>query len=191
VNPPPAVSDPPVSPPPAQWFAEEVQAHEASLRSYLHHAFPAVRDVDDVVQESFLRIWKARATQPIRSARAFLFIVARRIAIDLVRRNRISPIASVSHLPGLPVIEDRPGVIEDVGRRERIELLAEAIAGLPARCREVFILHKIQAFSRKEVAAQLGLSEKTVEVQTARAMRRCEAHFRRRGVKGLFDEHTR
>jgi RNA polymerase sigma-70 factor (ECF subfamily) len=168
-----------------------VHAHEASLRSYLRGAFPAVRDVDDVVQESFLRVWKACATQPIRSARAFLFTVARRLALDHVRHERASPIDPVGHLAALAVVADRLDVVEDIGRRERIGLLAEAIADLPARCREVFLLYKVQGLPRREAAARLGLSEKTVEVHTARAMRHCENFFRRKGVKGAFADDTR
>src|SRR5580693_2470646 len=56
-----------------RWFTEEVHPHEPSLRAYLNGSFPTVRDLDDVVQESYLRIWQARAAYPIGSARAFLF----------------------------------------------------------------------------------------------------------------------
>ena len=65
----------------ARWFAEEVQSCEPRLRGYLWNCFPALRDVDDIVQESFLRIWRVRAAQPIRSARAFLFRIARNHAL--------------------------------------------------------------------------------------------------------------
>lgn len=188
---PPAISESPAVPAQARWFNEEVQPHEASLRAYLRGSFPAVRDVDDVVQDSFLRVWKARASQPIRSAKAFLFTVARRLALDHVRRERISPIAAIGHLGELRVIEERPGVLDDVGQRERIQLLAEAIAGLPERCRDVFILYKIEGLARKEAAARLGLSEKTVEAHTARAMRHCEAYFRRKDARGIFTDATR
>lgn len=175
----------------AQWFSDEVHAHDSRLRSYLRGSFPAVRDVDDVIQESYLRVWKAAASQRIRSTKAFLFTVARRLALDHVRHGRVSPIESVGHLGALSVIEDKSDLIDDVGRRERLELLAEAISTLPTRCREVFIVYKIHGLSRKDAAAQLGLSEKTVEVHTGRAMRHCEAFFRRKGVKGLFDDDTR
>ncbi len=162
MTPPPIASDPSTAAPQARWFTEEVQPHEPSLRSYLRGSFPAVRDIDDVVQESYLRVWKAGAVQPIHSARAFLFAVARRLALDLVRRNRVSPIESVGHLGTLDVLEDWQNVVEDVGRRERVELLAEAIAELPTRCREVFILYKIKGRSRRETADELGLADKTV-----------------------------
>lgn len=169
-----------------RWFVDEVQPCEPSLKAYLHGSFPAIRDVEDIVQESFLRIWKARTTQPILSAKAFLFTVARHLAVDRMRRAQCSPIDYVGHLGGLSVLDDRPHVAEVVSRRERVWLLADAIADLPTRCREVFILHKIKGYSRREVAAQLRLSEKTVEVQTARAMRRCGNYLRRRCADGIF-----
>jgi len=168
-----------------------VHAHDSSLRSYVRGAFPAVRDVDDVVQESYLRLWKACAAQRIRSAKAFLFTVARHLALDHVRRNRVSPITHFGHLDGLNIIEEKAELIDEVGRRERLQLLADAIARLPDRCRDVFIRYKIQGLSRKEAATQLGLSEKTVEAHTAHAMRHCETFFRRKGVKGIFDHDTR
>jgi RNA polymerase sigma factor (sigma-70 family) len=176
----------------ARWFANEVRSHDAALRSYLHGAFPSMRtEVEDVIQESYLRTWKARAAQPIVSARAFLFRVARNLALDAVRHNQASPIDRVRHLEGLSVLEDKPDAAEAASRHERVCLLADAIAQLPGRCREIFILHKIKQFSRREVATQLGLSERTVEVQTARAVRRCAEYLRKCGVNGMFDDEAR
>ena len=170
-----------------RWFTEEVHPHEASLRSYLHGSFPAVRDVDDVVQESYLRVWRARASHPIASARAFLFKVARHLALDLVRRQRVSPLEAVDDLASLPVIEDGASVAERVSTQEKIRLLADAIEALPARCREVVVLRKLQSLSQRETALQLGLSEKTVEAQLARGLQRCEEYLRRRGVRSYYE----
>lgn len=191
VIPPPAASKPPPGETQTRWFTQEVHAHEASLRSYLRGSFPAVRDIDDVVQESYLRVWRTAATKPIRSAKAFLFTVARRLALDHTRRDRNCPIETAGHFDSSTVLEDKPNTLDELGRRERIELLADAIAVLPARCREVFVLYKIKGLSRKEAAVELGVSEKTVEVHTANAMRHCEAFFQRKGVKGMFDDDTR
>ena len=42
------------------WFAEEVQPHESSLRSYLRSVFPSLPDIDDLVQESYARLLRAK-----------------------------------------------------------------------------------------------------------------------------------
>jgi RNA polymerase sigma factor (sigma-70 family) len=166
-----------------RWFADEVHLHDASLKSYIRGAFPSVGDVDDVVQESYLRIWKARATQPIQYARAFLFKVARNVALNILQHKRVSPIDVVADLAVLPVIEDRPNAAEATCTREEILLLADGIEALPARCREVFILRRIKGVPQKEIAALLGISEQTVQVQVQRGVKRCEEFLRRHGVK--------
>lgn len=179
---------PPVSPVSAasatKWFTEEVHVHEGSLRSYLRGAFPSVRDVDDVVQESFLRVWKARALEPVRSAKSFLFKVARHLAIDHIRHGSASPIIAVTDIEALAVLDERARVAERAGTNEEIEMLIEAIDALPARCREIVILRKLRGLSQKEIAAQLGISEQTVQVQVVRGVKRCAKYLHHRGVKG-------
>jgi RNA polymerase sigma factor (sigma-70 family) len=174
------------APSPARWFADEVHAHDSSLKAYLRGSFPSVRDVDDVVQESYVRIWRARMTQPIRSARAFLFQVARHLAIDAVRRHHTSPIESLRDLAELSVIEERPDAAESLVYREKVALMGEALADLPDRCREIFILRKLKHVPQKEIAARLGLSERTVESQVTRGMKLCETWLRKRGVTGFI-----
>ena len=178
--PPIPVSTEPESPQqPEKWFAEEVHPHDSTLRAYLRGRFPGVRDVDDVVQESYLRLWKARARHPIESAKAFLFSVARNLALDTIRRSRNSPIDGVTDLAALFVIDDKPDAASAAARQQEIEMLVDAIDALPARCREIFILRKLQGVSQKDIAARLGLSEQTVQVQAARRLRRIAEDLRR------------
>jgi RNA polymerase sigma-70 factor (ECF subfamily) len=170
-----------------RWFAEEVQPHASQLKAYVRGAFPAVRDVDDIVQESYLRIWKTRATHPIQSAKAFLFTVARHVALNFLQRQRSSPVIAVVDLSPLPVCEDSPGGYEALSRNEKRQLLVAALATLPPRCREITVLRKLQGIPQRDVAAALGLSERTVEEQVARGVRRCEDYLRRRGVNSYYD----
>lgn len=165
-----------------RWFADEVQPHGSSLKAYLQGAFPAVRDAEDVVQESFLRLWKLRAAQPIRSAKAFLFTVARNIALDTVRRTRSSPVSAVPDLAALPVMEERVDVSGAACASEEVALLAEALQELPPRCREIILLRKFQNLPQKAVAARLGISELTVQEQVYRGLRRLEKVLVKRGV---------
>jgi RNA polymerase sigma-70 factor (ECF subfamily) len=166
----------------ARWFAEEVHPHRGALRAYLLRSFPGVRDVDDVVQDSFLRIWTARASRQIGCARAFLFKIARHRALDLLRHDCASPIIAVRDLAALSVAGDGRSPADALTTAEKIELVAEAIADLPDRCREIVVLRKLHGRSQREVATQLGISERTVEVQVARGVRRCGQNLRRLGL---------
>ncbi|MFM9030263.1 MAG: RNA polymerase sigma factor [Opitutaceae bacterium] len=141
-----------------RWFTEEVQPHDAKLKAYLRSTFPTVRDVDDVVQESYLRVWRARATQPIRLAQAFLFTVARRIALDWVRREQRAPFVAVKDSSQLLVLES--GAPDASAETEmEIQLLAEAVESLPPRCREIFVLCQVEGLTQAEVARRLGIAK--------------------------------
>jgi RNA polymerase sigma-70 factor (ECF subfamily) len=199
----PSQSDPPASVYPGEmagikcrdiddsrWFAEDVYPHDSSLRYYLRAAFPSVHDVDDVVQESYLRVWQVRAAQPIRSVKAFLFTVARRLAIDVLRHDRRSPVDLAGDLAGLNVFSHEQVVTEIVSKNEKVQLLIDAIDSLPARCREIVIQRKLKLASQKEVAAMFGISEKGVENQLARGLTRCRKYLRRRGVQNLYGHES-
>jgi len=174
----------------SRWFADEVHTHDAQLKAYLRGSFPSIRDVDDVVQESYLRVWRRQLKCPITevtgtvkaSVRGFLFRVAKRLAIDLLRRERASPFDPGADFSLLVMTEDLPDAAEVACTRQEIELLLEAIETLPRRCREILVLRKLQGLPQKEIAARLGLSEETVQVQARRGLRRCDAYLRRRGV---------
>jgi len=167
----------------ARWFAEEVQPHEPALRAYLHSRFPDVHDVDDLVQESYARILEVNKTGRIESAKAYLFATARNVALSILRRPRIFSNLPVTDFVAQSVVEEGQDVAENVSVRQELTFLRDAIEALPARCREIFILRKLQGLSQKDISSRLGLSEQTVQVQIARGARKCAEYLRRRGVK--------
>ena len=174
-----------------RWFTEEVQPHDSSLKAYLRSSFPHVRDVDDVVQESYLRIWKVRTKQTVNSARAFLFTVVRHVALDKVRHDRASPIDSMADLADSSAVEDSLSTIALIDQQEKIRLLGKALALLSERTREIVVLRKFEGISQKEVARRLGLSEAAVEHQVSRGLSRCEAYLRKCGIWSMYDDGRR
>ena len=182
----PSTSELSPAPDQTRWFTEEVHPHDARLKSYLRSSFPSIRDVNDIAQESYLRIWKARLVQPVHSTKSFLFTIARHLAFDAIRRNRVSPINAVMETDAFPVIDHGPGVVDTVCSREEIALFIEAIDTLPSRCREIIILRKLKGLSQVAIAQKLGISEHTVEVQVMRGMKRCDHYLHDRGVRGFL-----
>jgi RNA polymerase sigma factor (sigma-70 family) len=166
----------------ARWFAEEVHPHDGALRAYLRNSYPEVRDLDDVVQESYVRTWRRHAARPIEYARGFLFQVARRLALDRLRRQGRSPFGAASEMALGDVREDGIDIAERACLQEEIEHLLGAIEALPRRTREVYLLRKFEGLGQREISARLGISEGTVETHVARARIRCESYLRRKGV---------
>jgi RNA polymerase sigma-70 factor (ECF subfamily) len=173
---------PPHDPETAQWFTREVRPHESALRSYLRGKFPAHPDIDDLVQETYARLLQAREHGALQHPKAFLFATARNAAFDYFRRRKIVTIDGIENLELLPVLEDRPGVPEAVAHDQELQLLAAAIEALPARCRQVLTLRKIFGLSHREIAAQLHISEHTVNAQIAIGVLRLRDYLKQRGV---------
>ncbi len=116
------------------------------------------------------------------SVKGFLFQVARRLAVDTLRRSRSSPIEVVTDFPPSSVIDGKADAHEAACTQQEFELLLEAIDALPARCREVIVLRKIRGLSPAETAQTMGISEETVHVQARRGLQRVQELLRRRGV---------
>jgi RNA polymerase sigma factor (sigma-70 family) len=140
--------------------------------------------VEDLIQESYVRILQAYGSVRIDCAKAYLFATARNAALSVLRRPRIFVPQPVTEFPALGVVEEGVDVAETVSTRQDVSILLEAVDALPPRCREIFILRKLKGISQKDIARRLGLSEQTVQVQIGRGVRKCAEFLRRRGVTG-------
>ncbi len=160
-----------------RWFAEHVLPHEAMVRGWLRGRLANEEDVNDVVQEAYMRLLRAREGRAIESPKAFLFTVVRNLARDHFRHRAalaIEPLAETEELAVFDEGEDPP---EIVARRQEIELLTAAIQSLPARCRRIFTLRKVYGLSQAEISAQLGVSENTVSAQLTIGVKKCMAYL--------------
>lgn len=166
----------------SRWFAEEVRPHEPALRAWLRSRYPSLSDVDDIVQESYLRLLRARQAGPIDSAKAYLFGIARHVALGVFRKNRNSFNIAVNSFADSDTLEASGDVVEAVSIRQESALAVDAIKSLPDRCREIVTLRTLHHFSYQEIALRLGLSEDTVRVQMARGIKKCALYLRERGV---------
>lgn len=163
-----------------RWFLEHVQPHEGMLRAWLRSRFPVECDFDDIVQEAYARVLKAWKTSSIESPKAFLFATARNLALGRVRHHQVTETAQVLAENAVEsVLDESADVPQTVARAQELELLTQAIQSLPTRCRQVLTLRKIYGLSQKEVAAQLGISEHTVEAQGTIGLRKLAEFFER------------
>lgn len=151
---------------------------EGVLRACLYRYTRNSADVDELLQETWAHLLAAGAAQnreEIRSIRAFALTVARNVALSWLRHRQVVPIELVADLEQLELLDERSQVEEIVNTHQELALLAHAVSRLPARCRHVFTLRKVYGLSQKEIAAELNISENTVEQHLAKGVRLCSA----------------
>src|SRR5438067_7206661 len=157
--------------------------NEAALKRFLRRFMKSRDAIDDLAQEAFLRAFAAESARLIESPKAFLFKVAKNLALNALAKQSSVTIEPLGDFEGQEVLEDssQAAVDDAVDGRERIRVLARAIAALPPQCAKVFILRKMQGLSQKEIAARLGISVRTVENHVALGLVRCKAYMRAHG----------
>jgi len=162
------------------WFAEGVQPYDLALRGYLRSRFPSI-DADEIVQESYFRLIKARAKRKIALSKAYIFAVARNTARTLLYRQRIYSSVEIGNLPDSIVLDETSDASDRVNDQLRFQLALEAIDRLPPRCRDIFRLAALERLSTSEIARRTGLAENTIYAQLAIGVRKCSEFLRERG----------
>ena len=151
--------------------------NEASLRRFLRRHLGQQEDLEGALQESFLLAFRAEQSQNIVNPKAFLFTVAKNIALGEHRKARTSPIdrrgafeQSNEVLLGQDGAADVPSHIE--GHR-KLFVLVKALLALPPRCREAFLLRRVDGLSFKDIAAAMDVSISAAEKHVATGLMRC------------------
>ena len=157
------------------------------LRSQLARSISGIvppREIEDIVQETYLRVRETKNVERIRSPKSFLFATARNLAIDYLKRaeSRLTNAASdVEGVAGTHA-ERRDSTLETVVSDQEFSRFCDAVRYLPAQCRKAFVLRKVYGFSQREIADVLRLSESTVEKHIARGIRGCTQFMRREAL---------
>ena len=153
------------------WFVREVLPLEAVLMQFLRHNWRNESDVNDIRQDVYTRVFEAARKEIPESAKAFVFATARNLLTDRVRKERIVPIEAAADFIAHEVASDEPGADRTLIARDELRRLNDALERLPKRCREAFLLLQVQDLTRREIAARMGISEKTVNAHLSDAMR--------------------
>jgi RNA polymerase sigma-70 factor (ECF subfamily) len=126
---------------------------------------------EDATQQAFVQAWRAAESfDPGRELGPWLATIARRVAIDVHRRQARRPTAPLDEVaPGHPSVVALPPSAE---RAYDVWEVRQAIAELPPDEQEVVRLQHLDGLTHQEIAAQVGVPLGTVKSRSHRAHRR-------------------
>lgn len=136
-------------------------------------------DAENVVQDIFLYLWENRDRIPmLGNLNAYLFTVVRNRCIDFIRKQTTAGEKRQSlteleekelqfKLYSLQKFDENNFSVSDIE-----SLISQAVDLLPARCREIFILSRMEGLRHKEIAERLDISVNTIESQIAIALKK-------------------
>ncbi len=148
------------------WQVEDLQHHERELRSLVRALLRGSDDVDDVVQETWLRAI-GRPPREKSSAGAFLRQVARRVVID---RHRAERARERREEAAARRVGSEPSAAETVERLQACALVSQAVAELPVGLRDAVVLRHVQGLDVAAVATRLGISGDAVRQRVHRGL---------------------
>lgn len=152
----------------------------AFAKSYLRND----TDVEEIVQEVFLKLWKNRETlQENLSFDSYLFTITKNAILNTIRSKKYNDIY-LQHqflFPSKNILLE-----EELDFRELEKAYTAAVDSLPSRKREVFILSRVKLLSYNEIAAEMGISVKTVENQMSSALADIRKKISSLGFAGLL-----
>ena len=153
-----------------------VSKYERPLQRFLRRRMASDEDASDATQEVFLRLARPGARQAAKGReRAYLFTTARNLLIDRHRRweaQDSEPAVPLAEAEAVPAPDDTEQLVLV---NDTLAVLRRGLASLRRRNREVFILHRFANMGYRQIAEQLGVSERTVERRMSVAL----SHLRR------------
>ncbi|GAB4419446.1 MAG: RNA polymerase sigma-70 factor [Bacteroidia bacterium] len=164
-----------------RWVEGLRRGDTRAFEAIFHHSYVALgryamrylsdpEDARDLVQTVMLRVWEKRAELPRPlDLSAYLHAAVRNACLNQLARQRVR----LAHQHQTQTQTQAPDMTpqDDLEAHELAGRLHVALARLPGRCREAFLLSRHDGLSYREVAARMGISVKTVEAQIGKALR--------------------
>ena len=175
------MASPPLSAASAPSASEEVRALMAAygpgLRRYFRKRAPA-HEVDDLVQNVFLKMQARSAAEPVADIERYLFRIAATVLVDGHREDPLQLRRHEALHEGIEPIDALSPERILIGA-EALDRIMAVLQSLPPRTSEAFILHRFEELTYEAIARRMGISKSGVEKLIMRALDRlmesCEA----------------
>ena len=151
-------------------FSAIYDAYWERLFRFVIRILPDEDDVADVIQETFITFWEARARlEHIKSVKSYLFVIARNLAFRRFREQLKYGDAASRLIDQYAEADD--STLAAIHTRELSAIIDAEVEKLPERMREVFVLSRKEHLSYKEIAERLKISDQTVKKQINKSLK--------------------
>lgn len=160
-------------------FQELVELYQQRLIGVLAHLVGNVEEAEDLAQEAFLRVYRARKKYHARSKfSTWLFTIANNLALNHLRTRQRRPTVQLDASesgplgprPAEQILHDRAGQpVQQLQQEELAGLVRKAMEGLNERQRMAVLLNKFEDMGYAEIAEVMGLTTKAVKSLLNRA----------------------
>ncbi len=164
------------------WFRREVAPFEGALRWRLRRLLDSDAEVEDVLWSAYEKVLVADLWRSAAAPVALVHSIARNLAIDHLRRTKVVSLEGAS-AAFYEAADETPGPEERMDDRRALRLVHEAVAQMPAQCRRVFVMRRIEGLSPAEIAERTGLSVSTIEKHVAKGLRLCAERLAQAGLE--------
>ncbi len=154
-------------------FAQMWKELRRPLRRHLRRRLGSGEAAEDAEQETFLRMLRYQAVDDPGERRALLFRIAASVVADHHRHAKSRRTNDHCVIDEQELASDDPQPDRKLANHQNLAPLQRAILALPPRCREVFLLHRFEGLSYRDIARRFGTSERTIENQISHALAVC------------------
>lgn len=161
----------------AVWGA--YKTHVDALRRFISK-FVGRHDVDDVVQEAFLRAYNAETGKQIDQPKSYLFRIAKNVALNQLRQRSRKPTDYLEDFDSPDVLVSEWTLEDEVMAQQKLGIHCAAVAALPPQCRKIYLMRKVYGMSYKDISSALSISVSTVEAHISKGYARCDAYIEKR-----------
>jgi len=158
--------------------------HLPAVRRRIGSIVPNTADVDDLLQEVLLKVWRHLSTFRYQSSfRTWMTRVAINEALQSYRRAGCRPICQA--LADFDTFASpNESALQSLTRAETTQIVRKAVVQLPAKYRQALILFEFEQLTAREIAQSLHLSIPTVKTRLFRARLLLLASLRRSKIPG-------
>lgn len=151
-----------------------------SLRRFIARFIVQSHDIDDVLQETFIRT-ASKDIKSINSPKAYLYKAARNIALNELNKKSRSIIEYANEISLEEFSDETAFVDEQVHSKLQLEIFTNAVADLPKKCRQVFLMRKIYGLTHQEISDRLGIGKSAIEKHIASGVYKCRDYMNKQG----------